>query len=78
MSRNATIDELLADLNPQQREAVTHGEGPLLIVAGVFCPEGTHDNSPAVHCWGEDLSAFLPTSPAGTFVVFRSKNVEGG
>ena len=27
--------ELLADLNPTQREAVTYGDGPLLIVAGV-------------------------------------------
>ncbi|HUQ39631.1 MAG TPA: DNA helicase PcrA [Acidimicrobiales bacterium] len=27
-------DDLLAGLNPVQREAVTHGEGPLLIVAG--------------------------------------------
>jgi len=27
--------ELLADLNPAQLEAVTHGDGPLLIVAGV-------------------------------------------
>ena len=27
--------ELLQDLNPAQREAVTHGNGPLLIVAGV-------------------------------------------
>src|SRR3712207_9076886 len=26
--------ELLAGLNPVQREAVTHGDGPLLIVAG--------------------------------------------
>lgn len=28
-------EQLLADLNPSQREAVTHGEGPLLIIAGV-------------------------------------------
>ena len=28
------IDELLAGLNPPQREAVTHGGGPLLILAG--------------------------------------------
>ena len=28
------IDALLANLNPQQRRAVTHGEGPLLVVAG--------------------------------------------
>jgi len=28
------IEELLADLTPEQREAVTHVEGPLLVVAG--------------------------------------------
>jgi DNA helicase II / ATP-dependent DNA helicase PcrA len=27
-------ERLLADLNPPQREAVTHGEGPLLVLAG--------------------------------------------
>ena len=28
------LEELLEDLNPQQREAATHGDGPLLILAG--------------------------------------------
>lgn len=31
---NRTIEKCLAELNPGQREAVTHGSGPLLIVAG--------------------------------------------
>ena len=31
---NERIEDLLAGLNPPQREAVTHGEGPLLILAG--------------------------------------------
>lgn len=30
----SAADEILQGLNPEQREAVTHGEGPLLIVAG--------------------------------------------
>ncbi len=34
MNNTAAIDQLLADLNPQQREAVAHGDRPLLIVAG--------------------------------------------
>src|SRR6266851_2954694 len=30
----SVVAPLLEDLNPVQREAVTHGDGPLLIVAG--------------------------------------------
>jgi DNA helicase-2/ATP-dependent DNA helicase PcrA len=34
MATTAAIEEVLARLNPQQRQAATHGEDPLLIVAG--------------------------------------------
>ncbi len=45
MTSTATIDELLAGLNPQQRAAATHGGGPLLIVAGA----GTGKTATLVH-----------------------------
>jgi DNA helicase-2/ATP-dependent DNA helicase PcrA len=34
MSTDAAIEDLLQGLNPPQRDAVTYGEGPLLILAG--------------------------------------------
>ena len=39
------IDQVLADLNPQQREGASHGSGPLLIVAGA----GTGKTATLVH-----------------------------
>ncbi|MBN2847037.1 MAG: ATP-dependent helicase [Coriobacteriia bacterium] len=33
-STSPALETLLRDLNPEQRAAVTHGEGPLLVVAG--------------------------------------------
>ena len=45
MTDVATIDELLSGLNPQQRAAATHGDGPLLIVAGA----GTGKTNTLVH-----------------------------
>jgi len=41
----SAIDALLADLNPEQRAAAQHGEGPLLIVAGA----GTGKTATLVH-----------------------------
>ncbi|PLX39913.1 MAG: ATP-dependent DNA helicase PcrA [Deltaproteobacteria bacterium] len=34
MQKDSSIDRLISALNPNQREAVTHGEGPLLVLAG--------------------------------------------
>ena len=45
MPQPQTIDTLLAKLNPEQRAAATHGEGPLLIVAGA----GTGKTTTLVH-----------------------------
>jgi DNA helicase-2/ATP-dependent DNA helicase PcrA len=45
METRTDAGSLLADLNPQQREAATHGAGPLLIVAGA----GTGKTKTLVH-----------------------------
>ena len=45
MDETLTIDDVLADLNPQQRTAARHGRGPLLIVAGA----GTGKTATLVH-----------------------------
>jgi DNA helicase-2/ATP-dependent DNA helicase PcrA len=45
MGTQPEIDEVLADLNPQQRAAAQHGEGPLLVVAGA----GTGKTAALVH-----------------------------
>ena len=45
MTQPLTIEDLLEKLNPQQREAATHGDGPLLIVAGA----GTGKTATLVH-----------------------------
>ena len=45
MADSSAIDEVLSGLNPQQRQAAQHGEGPLLIVAGA----GTGKTATLVH-----------------------------
>ncbi len=45
MNPKPPIDELLAKLNPQQHRAATHGDGPLLVVAGA----GTGKTATLVH-----------------------------
>jgi DNA helicase-2/ATP-dependent DNA helicase PcrA len=45
MGTQSAIDEILAGLNPQQRAAARHGDGPLLIVAGA----GTGKTATLVH-----------------------------
>ncbi len=45
MTQLSTIEDVLEKLNPQQREAATHGDTPLLIVAGA----GTGKTATLVH-----------------------------
>ncbi|MEE9601858.1 MAG: ATP-dependent helicase [Thermoguttaceae bacterium] len=45
MTEESGIDEVLSTLNPRQHQAATHGDGPLLIVAGA----GTGKTATLVH-----------------------------
>lgn len=45
MTKSSAIENLLSDLNPQQRAAAMHGDTPLLIVAGA----GTGKTATLVH-----------------------------
>ncbi len=45
MNSRQAIDQLLSTLNPQQKQAAAHGDGPLLIVAGA----GTGKTATLVH-----------------------------
>ncbi len=82
MDGGAGIDGLLEGLNPEQRRAVQHGEGPLLIVAGA----GTGKTATLVHrvAWliaqGTDPARILLltfTRRAAAEMVRRTEGVLG-
>ncbi len=66
-SRSPEVKALLRDLNPAQRRAVTHGEGPLLIIAGA----GTGKTRVIAHRIAYLIAAKKARADAMLAVTFR-------